>query len=57
MDQPDSEKLHYSSRSAGEEAHDQPHKPTRAGSGTIIVLLAVCGFFCFIFLMFILRVF
>ena len=57
MDQPDSEKLDYASRSTSDDFDGPPWKPTRAGRGTVLVLLAVCGFFCFIFLMFILRVF
>ncbi len=57
MDSQDTENLNYASGNSGEEPDGPPWKPTRAGTGTIVVLLAVCGFFCFLFLMFILRVF
>jgi len=57
MDLPEPENLDYASGNTGEEPDGPPWKPTRAGPRTILVLFAVCGFFCFLFLMFILRVF
>jgi hypothetical protein len=57
MDHRDSQQINYSSGDGDGESDGPPWKPTRAGRGTIVVLLAVCGVFGLIFLMFILRVF